>query len=106
MAESIEYRPPTQSQNPNRFAVSIPNSATRSAFVDTATKCLATAAGSPSWPSTHSRAEVAFVSVSSVPKVFDEMMKSVSSADRSRVASTKSVESTLETNRNVIARSV
>jgi len=49
---------------------------------------------------------VAFVSVSSVPKVFDEMMKSVSSADRSRVASTKSVESTLETNRNVISRSV
>ena len=37
MAESIEYRPPTQSQNPNMFAVSIPNSATFSALVDTAT---------------------------------------------------------------------
>ena len=60
----------------------------------------------PSWPSTHSRAEVAFVSVSRVPKVFDEMMKSVSSAARSLVASTKSVESTLETKRNLISRSV
>ena len=28
IAESIEYRPPTQSQNPNMFAVSMPNSAT------------------------------------------------------------------------------
>ena len=62
------------------FAVSIPNSATRSAFVETATKCLAIAAGSPSWSSTQSRAEVALVSVSSVPKVFDETMNSVSSA--------------------------
>ena len=66
IAESIEYRPPTQSQNSNMFAVSIPNSATRSAFVETATKCLAIAAGSPSWPSTQSRAEVAFVNVSRV----------------------------------------
>ena len=29
MAESIEYRPPTQSQNGNILAVSIPNSDTR-----------------------------------------------------------------------------
>jgi len=36
-----------------------------------------------------------------VEKVLEEMMNSVSSADRSRVASTKSVASTLETNRNV-----
>ena len=57
--------------------------ATRSAFVETATKCLAIAAGSPSWPSTQSRAEVAFVSVSRVPKVFDDTMNSVSSAARS-----------------------
>ena len=106
MAESIEYRPPTQSQKPNMFAVSIPNSATRSALVETATKCLATAAGSPSWPSTHSRAEVALVSVSKVPNVFDDTMNSVSSADRSLVASTKSVESTFDTNRNVRSRSV
>ena len=104
IAESIEYRPPTQSQNPNMFAVSMPNSRTRSALVETATKCLATAASSPSSRTTQSRAERALVRVSSVPNVLDEMMNSVSSAARSRVASTKSVESTLETNRNVRSR--
>ena len=104
MAESIEYRPPTQSQKPNMFAVSIPNASTFSALVETATKCLATASSSPSWPITQSRAEWALVSVSSVPNVFDEMMNSVSSAYRSLVASTKSVESTFETNRKVMSR--
>ena len=44
------------------------------------------------------------VSVSSVPNVLEEMMNSVSSAFRSLVASAKSVESTLETNRNVMSR--
>ena len=39
-----------------------------------------------------------------MPKVFDEMMKRVSSADRSAVASTKSVESTFETKRKVMSR--
>ena len=47
MAESMEYRPPTQSQNSNIFAVSIPNCATSDAFVETATKWLATALSSP-----------------------------------------------------------
>ena len=79
--------------------------ATRSALVDTATKCLAIAASSPSASTTHARAESALVSVSSVPKVFDETMNSVSSASRSRVASTKSVESTFETKRKVRSRS-
>ena len=60
----------------------------------------------PAAPSTQSRAEVALVSVSRVPKVFDDTMKSVSSAERSLVASTKSVESTLETKRNVRSRRV
>jgi hypothetical protein len=105
MAESIEYRPPTQSQKPNMFAVSMPNCETRSALVDTATKCLATAS-SPSADTTQSRAEAALVSVSSVPNVFDEMMNSVSPGARSLVASTKSVESTLDTNRNVMSLSV
>ena len=104
MAESIEYRPPTQSQKPNMLAVSMPNFATRSALVDTATKCLATASSEPSAPTIQSRAEVALVSVSSVPNVLDEMMNSVSSGSRSRVASAKSVESTLDTNRNVMSR--
>ena len=106
MAESIEYRPPTQSQKPNMLAVSMPNFATRSALVDTATKCLATASSVPSAEMTQSRAEVALVSVSSVPNVLDEMMNSVSSGSRSRVASAKSVESTLDTNRNVMSRVV
>ena len=43
IAESIEYRPPTQSQNSNMFAVSMPNLATSAALVETATKCQATA---------------------------------------------------------------
>jgi hypothetical protein len=46
------------------------------------------------------------VIVSSVVKVFEEMMNSVSAASRSRVASTKSVPSTLDTKRNVMARSL
>lgn len=41
------------------------------------------------------------VNVSRVVNVFDDTMNSVSSADEFLVASTKSVESTLETNRNV-----
>src|SRR5579859_5118970 len=72
------------------LSVSIPKSATRSALVETATKCLATASSLPSSLTTQSRAEVALVSVSSVPNVLDEMMNSVSSAFRSRVASAKS----------------
>ena len=106
MAESIEYRPPTQSQKPNMFAVSMPNFATRSALVETATKCLATASSAPSAETIQSRAEVALVSVSSVPNVLEEMMNSVCSGSRSRVASAKSVESTLDTNRNVMSRVV
>jgi hypothetical protein len=39
-------------------------------------------------------------------KVFEAMMNSVSAASRSRVASTKSVPSTFDTKRNVIARSL
>ena len=44
------------------------------------------------------------VEVSSVVKVFDETMKSVSAASRSWVASTRSVESTFETKRIVRSR--
>ena len=107
IAESIEYRPPTQSQNPNMLFVSIPNAATFSAFVDTATKCFATALTSPPRPlSDQSRALCALVIVSNVVKVFDETMNSVSAGSRSRVASTKSVPSTFETNRKVIERSL
>ncbi len=73
--------------------------------METATKCLATASSSPPRPaSDQSRAERALVIVSSVVKVFEEMMKRVSCGSRSRVASTKSVPSMLETKRKVISR--
>jgi hypothetical protein len=86
------------------FSVSIPNSATSWAFVDTATKCLAIACSSPPRPaSAHSRAVRALVIVSSVVKVLEETMNRVSSGDRSRVASAKSVESTFETKRKVMS---
>ena len=61
------------------LSVSMPNSATSSALVETATKCLATAASSPPSPaSDHSRAVCALVIVSSVVKVFEETTNSVS----------------------------
>ena len=70
----------------------MPNAETFSALVETATKCFATAFGFPPRPlSNQSRALCALVMVSSVVKVFDEMMKSVSAGSRSRVASTKSI---------------
>jgi hypothetical protein len=46
------------------------------------------------------------VIVSSVVKVFEETMNSVSAGSRSRVASAKSVPSTLETKRKVRSRSL
>lgn len=44
IADQREYRPPTQSQNSNIFASSMPNSRTFGPLVDNATKCFATAA--------------------------------------------------------------
>ena len=88
------------------LSVSIPNSVTFSALVETATKCLAIASSSLSAASDQSRAERALVIVSSVVNVFEEMMNSVSAGSRSRVASTKSVESTFDTNRKVSSRSL
>ena len=86
------------------LSVSMPNFETSSALVETATKCLAMPHSSPIPASTHSRAVRALVIVSSVVKVFEEITKSVSSGSRSRVFSTKSVPSTLETKRKVISR--
>ncbi len=104
IAESIEYRPPTQSQKPNMFAVSIPNFPTASAFVETATKCRAIAASSVSPSTTHARAVRALVIVSRVVNVFDETTNNVSAGSRSTVASAKSVPSTFDTNRKVRSR--
>ena len=107
IAESMEYRPPTQSQNPNMLSVSMPNSDTFAAFVETATKCRATAFASPPRPwSDQSRALRALVIVSKVVNVFEEMINRVSAASRSRVASARSVPSTLETKRKFMVRSL
>ncbi len=84
----------------------MPNLATSAALVDTATKCLATARSSRSAARLHARAARALARVSWVVKLFDETMKSVSAGSRSRVASTKSVPSTLETKRSVSRRSL
>ena len=85
----------------------MPNFATSAALVETATQCLAMACSSPFKPANNqARALCAFVMVSSVVKVLEETMNSVSSTSRSRVASAKSVPSTLETKRNVMLRSV
>ena len=87
------------------LAVSMPNLATSAALVETATKCRATAAWSSSpWPGPQSRAVRALVMVSRVVKVLEETMNRVSSGSRSRVASAKSVPSTLETKRKVRSR--
>ncbi len=86
------------------LSVSMPNSDTPSALVETATKCLAIAVSSPRASTVHSRAVRALVIVSSVVKVFEQMMNRVSSGSRSRVASAKSVPSTLETKRKLISR--
>src|ERR1051325_7618637 len=106
IAESIEYRPPTQSQKPNIFAVSMPKADTFSAFVETARQCLATAFWSFNAFSDHSRALWALVIVSSVVKVLEDTMNKVSAGSRSRVASTRSMPSTFETKRNVMVRSL
>ncbi len=85
----------------------MPNAATFSAFVETATKCRATAALSPPSPSSSQRrADVALVIVSMVVKVLDATMNSVSAGSRSRSASCRSAPSTLDTKRNANARSV
>jgi hypothetical protein len=87
------------------LSVSMPNFVTSAALVETATKCLATAVSSPPSPAKdHSRAVRALVIVSSVVKVFEATMNSVSAGSRSRVHSAKSVPSTLETKRKVISR--
>jgi hypothetical protein len=89
------------------FLVSIPNCATSAAFIETATKWFATDFSSPFKPaSNQERAVRAFVIVSSVVKVFDETINSVSAGSQSRTASTKAVPSRLDTNRNVIERSL
>ena len=88
------------------FACRCRTCVTSAALVETATKCFAIAFSSPRASRLHLRALCALVIVSSVVKVFDEMMNRVSAGSRSRVASAKSVPSTLETKRMVRLRSL
>src|SRR5258707_11747867 len=70
------------------LVVSMPKASTRRLLVETATKCLDTAA-SPSASVSQRRAAVALVSVSSVENVFEATMKSVvAGASPSRFATT------------------
>src|SRR5665213_1093129 len=97
MAESYEYRPPTQSQNPNVLAASIPNSVTACSLVDTATKCLATASvPAPTPSSTHCLAAAALVSVSRVVNVFELITNRVDAGSRSLVLLARSTGSMLD----------
>ena len=86
------------------LSVLMPNSSTSFLFVDTATKCLDTAA-SPSASVSQRRAAVALVSVSSVENVLDATMKSVVAGSSPTSFATRSAGSTLETNRHEIPAS-
>src|SRR4051812_24850918 len=106
MAEVNEYRPPTQSQKPNMFAVSMPNAATFSALVETATKCLATALSSPPSPSSsHRRAPGALVRGSFVVEVFGATTKRGGAGARARVGAAGAGGAVLDTKRKVSERS-
>ncbi len=111
IAESTEYRPPTQSQKPNALAGSMPNAATLSRAVETATKWRDTAAPSASDPasiapdarsasSSQALQSRALVSVSRVPKVLLDTMNSVVVGSRSPRVVAASVGSMLEMNRH------
>ena len=84
------------------LAVSMPNSATFSALVETATKCWATAP-SPSSATSHARAVRALVSVSMVVNVLEATTKSVDAGSRSASVPAMSAPSTLDTKRQVRA---
>ena len=86
------------------FAGEMPNSATSFAAVESATKCFATAALSPSALTSQSFAASALDIVSCVVNVFDATMKSVSAAFTWRSVSARCVESTFETKKNLRLR--
>ena len=79
------------------FLVSIPNPATPSAFVLTATKCFATSSWLPPLFKNQFFALLAFCMVSCVVKVLEAIMNSVVSASTFFSTSCKSAPSTLAT---------
>mmetsp|Transcript_24913 Transcript_24913/g.53072 ORF Transcript_24913/g.53072 Transcript_24913/m.53072 type:complete len:249 (+) Transcript_24913:870-1616(+) len=97
MALHKEYRPPTQSQNPNMLSVSIPNFETPAPFVERAAKCLATEDSSPSKAfKTKALALPALVMVSCVVNVFEAIKKRVVSGSTHFRISLMCVPSMLE----------
>jgi hypothetical protein len=80
-AEHTLKRPPTQSQNPNALAGSMPNSLTSFRLVDTATMCLATAPA-PRCAVSHARHVRALSIVSAVVNVLDTTTTIVRSGSR------------------------
>ena len=78
----------------------MPNAATSASFVETATKCFATAS-SPSASTSHAAPSRAFVSVSIVVNVFDDTTNNVSAGSRPASAPAMSAPSTLDTKRAV-----
>jgi hypothetical protein len=75
----------------------MPKRVTSRVLVERATKCLATAFGSPASARSQSRAERALVRVSWVVKVFEATRNSVVSGRSGLRVSTRWVASTLET---------
>mmetsp|Transcript_9781 Transcript_9781/g.20303 ORF Transcript_9781/g.20303 Transcript_9781/m.20303 type:complete len:236 (-) Transcript_9781:235-942(-) len=97
MALQSEYRPPTQSQNPNMLVVSIPNLETPAAFVERAAKCFATEDSSPSNALRMKALAVpALVIVSWVVKVFEAIKNRVVSGSTDLRISLMWVPSTFE----------
>ncbi len=75
----------------------MPNFFTSAVAVETATKCLGTAASDPSFSTSQARALRAFMSVSCVVNVLLSTTKSVCFASRSRTVSARCVPSTFDT---------
>src|SRR5690242_18916554 len=97
MADHKEYLPPTQSQNTNMLAGSIPNLVTSFSLVESAAKCFLIWASSRADCRNHSLAVCALVMVSCVVKVLEAIRKSVSSGVIFLKVSSIWVPSTLET---------
>ena len=97
IADHSEYRPPTQSQNANMFALSMPKPVTSFSLVERATKCLATCFWSFAVLRNHSFAVTALVIVSCVVNVLLATMNSAVSGFSFRNVSAMCVPSMLLT---------
>ena len=97
IADPTEKRPPTQSQKPNTASSAMPNAATSSDAVETATKCAATASSAPRRSRNHRRAAWAFARVSWVVNVLEATITRVVSGSTPARAESRSRGSTFDT---------